>query len=267
MNASKNLAVLVFLLFLLVGCAQQHTINNELFPKTEVISELLLPDIELKIVCQKQKDSVYVSYIGDEKGKILLVVFTHEKFKEPRKNIYAGTTSGGLPPGATLNWGYVFDRNHDGKVDYLSFLDGGNVVVPDGWQGDLPNLNKAITAEELKFIMANMRLVFWHMVDDNFDGFPDRVIVSLRNIDNGLIDGLMDARDSDFDGNFDFCKSYQGNFSYENGDCIKSENGYKVQGKQISGLQEVPPNSKPSFYRIMNEVADECNLSDDSYYY
>ena len=28
-----------------------------------------------------------------------------------------------------MDWGYVFDRNHDGKVDYLAFLDGANLVA------------------------------------------------------------------------------------------------------------------------------------------
>jgi hypothetical protein len=170
-----------------------------------------------------------------------------------------------LPPGGTLNWAYIFDRNHDGKVDYLAFLDGPLPVVPEDWKGDLPNLTSPITGKEFKeIVIPNLKLLFWHMADDNYDGYPDGIAVSLQNLESGWFDGWMLARDLDFDGHYDFCKSYQGRLHSELGDCEGTSTDYHVPNKELSGLIKVP--SGQDIFLFINEAAEKCQLTGESFH-
>jgi len=237
----------------------------EFFSKAYPVTQLLLPRSELHIHCQKHVNEVYVTFVGFEDGMIFLVVLTQKEFKKPGKNILIAHPKQGLSPGGTMNWGYVFDRNHDGKVDYLAFLDGQSPVIPDDWKGSLPNLTKAFSGKDFKeTITPNIKLLFWHMADDNFDGYHDGVAASMRNLETGWIDGWIVARDREFYGRYDYCKYFQGKFKSEIGDCEGSPSGYHVPKKKPSGIENVPPSHW--FFEQINTAAEICRLSGDSFY-
>lgn len=241
----------------------------EFFPGAYSVTQLPLPQSALEIRCQKHINKgwkAYVSFIGMKKGPIFLVVFTGKKFKAPGKNLFTLSPRKGIPAGGTRNWGYVFDRNHDGKVDYLAFLDGPSPVAPDEQNGDLPNLTKQFTGKELKeIIIPNTKLVFWHMADDNYDGYHDGVAVSMRKLESGWIDGWIVARDVDFDGRYDSCKFFQGKLHSEHGDCEEDPVGYHVTNRKPSGLLKIPP-PRESFLSMINAAAEKCQLSGDSFH-
>jgi len=165
-----------------------------------------------------------------------------------------------------MDWGYVFDRNHDGKVDYLAYLDGANLVVPDDWTGDLPSQSSTFTKETFEeLIIPNIKLLFWHLADDNSDGNHDGAAVSTRNVESGWIDGWIAARDTDFDGNYDSCKYFQGRFRTDVGQCEGTPSSYRAPNKELSGLVKVPPN-KGFYFQFINEAAEKCHLSGESFY-
>ncbi len=234
------------------------------FRNVHSFTQTPLTPADLKIHCQKKVDDTYVTFVKSKKEGIFLAVITGWKFSRPEKNLFTSAPPTGIPKGGTRDWGYVFDRNHDGKVDYLAFLDGPNPVVPDDWVGELPQLGGQSTVEELReVVLPNIKLVFWHLVDDNFDDRHDGVAVSMRNVENMWIDGWVVARDSDFDGRYDECKSFQGVIHKELGPCEGAADDYRVANKRPSGLGRIPPGY--GMLQFINAAASECKLTGNAF--
>ncbi len=223
-------------------------------------------DADLDVHCRARIDDAHVSFIGTDPDEILIVALTGRRFSNPEKNLLFRVPPGGPPRGGTRDWGYIFDRNYDGRVDYLVFLDGVNAVVPDDWEGELPNLTQRFTGRELReIVLPNSRPVFWHMGDDNFDGEHDAVAASFRNLDNGWMDGWINARDTDFDGRYEFCMAFERTFVAMMGLCEGTADGYEVPGRRISGLMKVPPDPG-GLLPLINEGAAECELTGESFF-
>ena len=96
--------------------------------------------------------------------------------------------------GDVLDWGYVFDRNADGMIDYLAFLVGAIPVRPEGFKGDLPKRGGRISADQINLYNQHARLVFTHIADDNFDGMVDGLVYGVREPDDIWIDRWVAAR-------------------------------------------------------------------------
>lgn len=235
------------------------------FHKAYPLTQLPLPRNDLEIICQKKVGKAYVTFSGI-KNRVFLVVLSNREFKDPGRNLLTASPKKGSQPEATMDWGYVFDRNHDGKVDYLAFLVGLAPVIPDNWKGELPNLKKPITGKELKeVVIPKVELLFWHMADDNADGNHDAIAVPLRNVDNGWIDSWIVSRDTDFNGQYDSCKYFEGKLVSELGECAGSPAGYHVANREPIGLKPIPPNA--GFYlSLINEGAGKCQFGSDSFH-
>jgi hypothetical protein len=237
----------------------------ETFPRAFALSQLPLARDQLGIRCQQQLRDLYLSFVGIREGGIFVVALSRSEFGDPGKNLYEVAPREGLPESGTMDWGYVLDRNDDGKVDYLAFLDGLNPVVPNDRQRELPKLRGErgrLSDKELKeIVLPNLRLLFWHLADDNYDGHHDAVAASLRNLDTGWIDGWMVANDGDFDGLYDVCKFYQGQFQTELGSCDGDATGFSAPGRRPSGMTQIPPRRDLWILKVINEAAQMCGLS------
>lgn len=238
---------------------------DEALPRVYALSQLPLARSELDIRCQQKVRDLYVSFVGIKEGGIFVVVLTKGEFENPGGNLYTHTPRDGLPEGATLDWGYALDRNFDGSIDYLAILDGLNPVVPDDWEGELPNLRggrKLLTDQMLEeIIFPNTRLLYWHIADDDFDGHHDSAAVSTRNVNTGWIDGWMVAQDRNFDGLYDLCKVFQGQFRTEQGNCSVDSTGFVAPDREPSGLRPFPPARDHWVFDLINEGAEKCSLS------
>jgi hypothetical protein len=142
------------------------------------------------IECSESIDGVYFRGIftlaETPDGKSALFVLTQHRVTDLLKTISFGSTFG--DPNKTLDWGYVYDRNGDGWVDYVVFLYG---ALP--WEteaiaeripkrpGADPYKPSTMTPEEAQLQFKNARLLFIHYVDDNFDGKVDAIVSVLRD--------------------------------------------------------------------------------------
>src|SRR5436853_3833097 len=94
------------------------------------------PEIKsLSKICERQLESTSTSFWGTS-GKATLWVASKKPITDLTKVITLRVLFTPMPtarpsPDASLTWGYIFDRNRDGKVDYLVFLDGPRPVAPD----------------------------------------------------------------------------------------------------------------------------------------
>ena len=99
----------------------------------------------------------------------------------------------------TPAFGQIYDRNQDGRVDYLMYNIGfGIMAAPECYLG---------TKEDFGLDVENMMTRrFWHVSDENFDGRNDTVLSRL--LAEGWYDGWILAQDKDFDGVYETCVWY-----------------------------------------------------------
>ena len=93
-----------------------------------------------------------------------------------------------------LDWGYIYDRNGDGWVDYFTYLDNALPVKtkeiahlipsnPGLKHGESMPIN---SQEELMLIIKHSQLVFTHNADDNYDGKTDGVVAATWDSENPM---------------------------------------------------------------------------------
>ncbi|MFO7856010.1 MAG: hypothetical protein R6V44_12485 [Paracoccaceae bacterium] len=92
-------------------------------------------------------------------------------------------------PELTLDWGWVFDRNGDGRVDWYGFVIGPVAVAPEGLR-DPPDLSGGLDMAEVALLLENTPYRFWQIVDSDFDGAPDALLAPAMRED-GWAEGVM----------------------------------------------------------------------------
>ena len=231
------------------------------FGKVHALTQMDLPLEDLQVRCRQKAGSGYVTFVALE-GGILLAVFSSEAFDDPAAVIRLSAPVEGLPSGTTMDWGYVLDRNADGAVDYLAFLDGPAPMAPADRAGDLPDLRKPVSGKALReIIIPNIRLLFWHLADENFDRRHDLAATSARNLDNGWIDSWVVTHDADFDGVYESCGVFDRQIRVELGRCEGDATGYRAPGRKLSGVPFLPPGPDNRFLESINRAAEGCHLS------
>ena len=109
-------------------------------------------------------------------------------------------------PDYTLDWGFMYDRNGDGWVDYFTYLDGVLLVKTNANANVIPKHPGAkwgdkisITEEEFQIMLKSYKRVFTHNADDNFDGKSDGVVAALKDPESpGWVYGYGMMRSSSF---------------------------------------------------------------------
>lgn len=95
----------------------------------------------------------------------------------------------------TSEWGWIYDRNADGRIDWVSYINGSLPVVPEeGVPAGFPSLLEdpaRLTPRQLGFLMKSGRVVYRHILDADFDANPDHILVSPISQESGFADGAM----------------------------------------------------------------------------
>lgn len=157
--------------------------------------------IECSVKPGEKTEEGYFTLARTVDGKAALFVFTE---KGPVINLAKVISFGGQSD-RSLDWGFLYDRNSDGWIDYFTYLDGAMPVKTEAIAGLIPKKPgakrgdriKIESKDELELIIRNSRLVFTHHADDNFDGISDGVVAALWDIENPLWmygNGVMRSR-------------------------------------------------------------------------
>ena len=243
------------------------------------------PEESLRIVCQKKQKANgyitkdhYITFIGVEDQKVLLFALTDKKMRDARKSIYLTTRifteptiriSGG-GPGVTQDWGYVFDRNQDGLVDYLAFMLGPLPVAPIGYKKDLPNLSDSKLQMTLgtvaKIYVPNSPLAYWHVADDNSDGSVDGFAKRALSLDNGWSYGWIVVKSSAFNNTFDKCRYYSEHDKNKSYLCEPTEEGHSYIVSDKHKASSMPIEIYDEWLLAVNSAIKECKL-DATYFY
>lgn len=151
----------------------------------------------LKVVCEKELtgDAVPEPYrklrltlVSAGTPRVLLAVFSRKRLGDLKEAISLHVRYDPLPtalprPSGSYDWGYLYDRNGDGRVDYLVYLQNAHPVLPDSIPADFPTVEPApegryrISLPLLHQMIDLGQMVFRHYADDNFDGRVDGVVM------------------------------------------------------------------------------------------
>jgi hypothetical protein len=129
------------------------------------------------IECTVPIEEGYFTLARTMDGRSALIAFTRRPVTDLSEALSFGR------PTKSLDWGLVYDRNGDGWVDYVVYLDGALFVENESVAGRIPkrpgakSINlKEMAPGELQIMLENTRLVFIHHADDNFDGKSDAIV-------------------------------------------------------------------------------------------
>ncbi len=92
-------------------------------------------------------------------------------------------------PELTLDRGWVFDRNGDGRLDRYGFVTGPAAVAPEG-PPDPPDLSGGLDMAAVALPMETTPCRFRQIVDSDFDGAPDAPLAPAMRED-GRAEGVM----------------------------------------------------------------------------
>jgi len=218
--------IYIFFLWILISSDFSFAQENILsfYPKAYAKTQNPPEEKKLIIIAEQKIEDKFVTFIGVEKGKVLLAAITKDSLKDPKteillkikfKNIEKEAQLLTVPYSDTVKiteWGYVFDRNKDGKIDYVAYLVAAiPVKPPQTFPSDFPK------GEELKdhfLALINrykenpmyfhmfwicLRLVFAHMADDDLDGNIDGVVIEAMDSERYWVDRWTALRSTRFE--------------------------------------------------------------------
>jgi len=171
----------IFLLFALCsGTALRAQAPLDLFFETaDSVTEHAPFKSELTTFCQVRILGRYVSFVGYKNSRTLLyVTFTRDSVADPVMDVspIVGFDKAKPTLGKVETWGYPFDRNRDGKIDYLALV-GGAAPFEDGdFPANFPVNDQPLMVRHVQLYLEKCRILFNHWADDNYDGKLDAVV-------------------------------------------------------------------------------------------
>jgi hypothetical protein len=145
------------------------------------------------------EDGTHIAFVSPGKRLSILAVFSNDKFKKPEEALFLApryvvakdmkavregrealvrSTAGEM-----TDWAYVYDRNGDGRADYLCYLVGPMPVEGDSFPADFPATTTGLSHAQLNYLLDHDRYIFSHVADEDFDGTVDAIVLYVRDPD------------------------------------------------------------------------------------
>jgi hypothetical protein len=166
----------------------------------------------LRIIKQKFVQGFYVAFVGFQKSpKVRIVTVTPEPIKNIKKDITLTVQFDGIYPraGKVTSWGYIFDRNKDGKIDFLSLLGGAAPYDRGDMPENYPVRKVQLNMDQIEFMVSHCQLVFNYWADDNFDGKLDGLIHIDMDPTRDWVQDQIVVRSKKFNQTFDDVWAFQ----------------------------------------------------------
>lgn len=235
----------------------------------------------LSILCSQKKFlGPHVTFIGGPDKKVVLVLYTDKSVKDLSKVITLkpvfikppgaplASPSARVGPDATLDWAYVYDRNVDGRVDYLAFFFAALPVKPDDFPADYPKGGKIGTFEQYKLFITQARLVFSHYSDDNFDGSTDAVVAGILDPERyPWVEQFGVLRSTKLNGAVDETWTFKQDISQRLGSVAKKDDKYILQNAPDVTLQSARElfDFGTRTMKTVNDQAEKCGFKKGSF--
>lgn len=254
----------------IAGYAQPQRNLIEFYQAVDSMTLFPPVDRELTVLCEKEVDRRFVTFVGlkGDSG-VLLAAVTLAPIADLQKSISLTVDFNGVSPnpGKISTWGYVFDRNGDGKIDYLALVGGAAAFEPDDFPEDFPVKDKRMNRKQVDYFVRNCRIVFNHWADDNFDGTLDGVVHINLDPEREWVKDHFVIRSTKFNGKFDDVWKFHEMINDRGGTVKHTATG--VPYHPIGQLNDViSPGTfaeNTDILKLMNQAAKLCGLTMGSF--
>jgi hypothetical protein len=193
---------------------------------------------------------------------VLYVTFTLDSLADPVGDVsrIVGFDSARPSLGKVSTWGYPFDRNRDGKIDYFALV-GGAAPFEDGdFPPNYPKRREPLLVHHVQLFVAKCRIVFNHWADDNYDGMIDGVVQADMDPDRSWIYREILARSKKFDRRFDDVWAFRTDTSSFNDSVSYTPDRvlYHPVGMPTGSFGWKELDDKSAVLALMNEAVAEC---------
>ncbi len=254
------LAAAVFAAF--TGLRAQPDITD-FFDVADSVSEHPPFRTELTTLCQVRVQDRWVSFVGFKNTKTLLyVTFTLDSLADPVRDVSptVGFDKSRPTLGKVSTWGYPFDRNRDGKIDYFALV-GGAAPFEDGdFPENYPKQGQTTMVHHIELFVAKCKIIFNHWADDNFDGSIDAVVQADMDPERNWVYRQILARSKKFDGRFDDVRAFRTDNSAFNDSVSHTAERveYRPIGMTAGSIGKKELDEKSAIMAFMNKAIDEC---------
>jgi len=253
--------------------AQPRKSIIDFYPLADSLSEFPPFDKKLRLICQKRLQKRYVSFVGIEgEQKVLLIAVTVKKIRNIQDSISLSVEFNGIMPhpGKISTWGYVFDRNKDGKVDYMALVGGAAPFKDDNFPDGYPFRGEPIKdydQNELEYWVSHCKLVFNHWTDDNFNDTLDALIHVDLDPTRDWVERKIVVQSTKFDGRFDDVWAFRQHID-EEPDSVEYSGTrvpYYPIGKSKDEITKAVLDEKTDIMILIQQAAKECGLTKDNF--
>jgi hypothetical protein len=246
-------------------------IYPEITKPIDTICQAVMPQYMRKKAGKKSvidSSKIYVSFLGYKGQKnVFIAALTTKPLENPNFDIMRIVDFDGASPklGKVTTWGYVFDRNNDGKIDYMALVDGAAAFKDDRVPPDFPVRGQNLTMPQLELFLGHCRIIFNHWADDNFDGKIDCAVHTDMDSVRDWIDRRIVIRSTKFDGNFDEVWAFRKYITDEHEAVPFSKTAvpYRPLGKLSGQITKETMDEKTAILELLNKAALKCDVGKD----
>lgn len=225
------------------------------------------PDIAapLKKHCDRKIDNLWITFAGPQnKDEVMIVAATGQRIQNPQREIWRTLDfkDGSPDLGPVTTWGYVFDRNRDGKIDYMALVEGAAPFLDRRVPDSYPARGQKLSKDELELYVNKCKIIFNHWADDNFDGKIDAVIhVDIDPLRDWVIRKIV-ARCTKFDGRFNDVFGFRDKISGKREKMGFTGRGvpYRPLGAISDSINKDKLQRQTDILRMINRAVAECKI-------
>lgn len=228
-------------------------------------------DKPLTVVCPKKLSQRYITFVGLQGDpRVLLAAVTLKPITDPQKSISLSVDFEGIKPntGKTSTWGYVYDRNGDGAIDYLALVGGAAPLKAGDFPENFPERDKPMTFDQADYFVGHCRIVFNHWADDNYDGELDAVVQIDMDPKRDWVDRQIVIRSTKFDAAYDDVWAFRGAMGdvRDSVEYSPASVPFHPIGKPANAIGSAAFAEKTNILRLLNQAAKECKLTGANFY-
>ena len=218
---------------------------------------------ELTTLCQVRVMERWVSFVGFKNTRtVLYVTFTLDSLADPVRDVSptVGFDKSRPTLGKVSTWGYPFDRNRDGKIDYFALVGGAAPFEDEDFPPNYPKQNGQIMVHHVELFVAKCGIVFNHWADDNYDGMIDGVVQADMDPERNWVYRQILARSKKFDGRFDDVWAFRTDDSaFDDSVTYTPERvSYRPVGMPPGSFGRKELDDKSAVLTLMNEAIAAC---------
>jgi hypothetical protein len=236
---------------------------TDFFDVADSVSEHPPFRTELTTLCQVKVQDRWVSFVGFKNTKTLLyVTFTLDSLADPVRDVSptVGFDKSRPTLGKVSTWGYPFDRNRDGKIDYFALVGGAAPFEDEDFPENYPRQGEATMVHHVELFVAKCKIVFNHWADDNFDGRIDGVVQADMDPERNWVYRQILARSLKFDGRFDDVRAFRTDTSSFNDSVSFTPErvNYRPIGMTAGSIGKKEMDDKSAVMGLMNQAIEAC---------